>query len=74
MEGILAPLMFLTVFICIFTGYPVAFSLGGVAVIYGIIGVFFEIFDWNFLQFFPQRIFSVMSNYVLLAVPFFILM
>ena len=53
MEEILAPLMFLTVFVCIFTGYPVAFSLGGVAVIFGLVGIFFDIFDWNFLQFFP---------------------
>ncbi len=74
MEDVLAPLMFLTVFICIFSGYPVAFSLGGVAVFFGFVGVFFDMFDWGFLRLFPQRVFSVMSNYVLLAVPFFILM
>ena len=51
-----------------------AFSLGGVAVIFGFIGMYFEMFDLNFLQFFPQRVFAVMSNYVLLAVPFFVLM
>ena len=73
-EDLLAPLMFCTVFLCIFSGFPVAFSLGGVAVIYGFIGMYFEMFDLNFLQFFPQRIFAVMSNYVLLAVPFFVLM
>lgn len=73
-EDILAPLMFCTVFACIFSGFPVAFSLGGVAVIFGFVGMYFEMFELNFLQFFPQRIFSVMSNYVLLAVPFFVLM
>ena len=73
-EDLLAPLMFCTVFLCIFSGFPVAFSLGGVAVIFGFIGMYFEMFDLNFLQFFPQRIFAVMSNYVLLAVPFFVLM
>ena len=73
-EEILAPLMFVTVFICIFSGFPVAFSLGGVAVLFGLIGVEIGMFDWSFLEFFPQRIFAVMSNYVLLAVPFFILM
>jgi tripartite ATP-independent transporter DctM subunit len=73
-EDLLAPLMFVTVFLCIFSGFPVAFSLGGVAVIFGFVGMYFEMFDLNFLQFFPQRIFSVMSNYVLLAVPFFVLM
>jgi tripartite ATP-independent transporter DctM subunit len=73
-EDLLAPLMFCTVFLCIFSGFPVAFSLGGVAVIFGFVGMYFEMFDLNFLQFFPQRIFAVMSNYVLLAVPFFVLM
>jgi len=73
-EDLLAPLMFCTVFLCIFSGYPVALSLGGVSVLYGIIGIYFDLFDVHFLQFFPQRIFSVMSNYVLLAVPFFVLM
>lgn len=73
-EDLLAPLMFCTVFLCIFSGFPVAFSLGGVAVIFGFVGMYFEMFDLNFLQFFPQRVFTVMSNYVLLAVPFFVLM
>ena len=73
-EDLLAPLMFCTVFLCIFSGFPVAFSLGGVAVIFGFVGMYFEMFELSFLQFFPQRIFAVMSNYVLLAVPFFVLM
>ena len=61
-EDLLAPLMFCTVFVCIFSGFPVAFSLGGVAVIYGFIGMYFEMFELSFLQFFPQRIFAVMSE------------
>lgn len=51
-EDLLAPLMFCTVFLCIFSGYPVALSLGGVSVLYGIIGIYFDLFDVHFLQFF----------------------
>ena len=67
-------LMFAIAFGLIFTGYPVAFSLGGTALIFAAVGVYYELFQWSFLELFPQRVFSVMSNYVLLAVPFFILM
>jgi len=73
-EELLGPLMFVIAFGLIFTGYPVAFSLGGTALIFAAVGVYYELFQWSFLELFPQRVFSVMSNYVLLAVPFFILM
>ena len=71
---LLGPLMFVVVFSFIFVGYPVAFSLGGTALIFAAIGVQLGLFDWNLLYAFPQRVFGVMSNYVLLAVPFFIFM
>ncbi len=70
----LAPLMFVAVFVFIFAGYPVAFSLGGAALLFAAIGVESGHFDWNLLYAFPERVFGVMSNYVLLAVPFFIFM
>ncbi len=70
----LAPLMFVAVFVFIFLGYPVAFSLGGVALIFAAVGVLLGIFDLALLNAFPERVFGVMSNYVLLAVPFFIYM
>ena len=66
---VLAPLMFLTLLVFIFTGYPVAFSLGGVAILYAFIGVLAGEMDWIFLGLLPERIFGIMSNYVLLAVP-----
>ena len=72
--NILAPLMFVVVFLIIFCGYPVAFALGGASLIFAFIGVQFGFFDWNLLFAMPERIFGVMSNYVLLAVPFFIFM
>lgn len=71
---ILGPLMFVVAFGLIFSGYPVAFSLGGTALIFAAIGVAMDIFDVGLLNAFPQRVFGVMSNAVLLAVPFFIFM
>jgi tripartite ATP-independent transporter DctM subunit len=70
----LAPLMFVAVFAMIFLGYPVAFALGGTSLIFAAIGVELGYFDWHLLFAMPDRIFGVMSNYVLLAVPFFIFM
>jgi tripartite ATP-independent transporter DctM subunit len=70
----LAPVMFLTVLVLIFSGYPVAFSLGGTALIFAAIGVGAGYFDWHLMLALPERVFGFMSNYVLLAVPFFIFM
>ena len=70
----LGPLMFVAVFVCIFIGYPVAFALGGVALVFAFIGVEAGYFEWQLLYAFPERVFGVMSNYVLLAVPFFVFM
>ena len=70
----LGPAMFVVVFALIFTGYPVAFSLGGTALIFAVIGVTLDLFEWSFLAGFNMRVFGVMENMVLLAVPFFIFM
>jgi tripartite ATP-independent transporter DctM subunit len=70
----LAPVMFLAVLVLIFSGYPVAFSLGGTALIFAAIGVSAGYFDWHLMLALPERVFGFMSNYVLLAVPFFIFM
>ncbi len=66
---ILAILLFLSIFILILYGYPVAFTLGGLAVIYAL--CFLDPSSFSAL---PPRIMGVMSNYVLLAVPLFIFM
>ena len=71
---LLGPMMFGFAFLLIFSGYPVAFSLGGTALIFAFIGVSFDIFEWTLMYAFPERVFGIMSNYVLLAVPFFIFM
>ena len=70
----LGPLMFGGALFLLCLGYPVAFSLGGVAIIFGIVGIALEVFDPIFLTAMPQRIFGIMSNYTLLAIPYFIFM
>ncbi|MFT5464956.1 MAG: tripartite ATP-independent transporter DctM subunit [Verrucomicrobiales bacterium] len=67
-------LMFLFALALIFMGFPVAFSLGGAALIFAVIGVSLEIFPWSRMGASTNRIFGIMKNEVLLAVPFFIFM
>jgi tripartite ATP-independent transporter DctM subunit len=73
-EAILPVAMFLAVFALIFSGYPVAFSLGGVSLIFAAIGLAAGVFDPILLYALPERIFGILSNQVLLAVPFFVFM
>ena len=70
----LGPVMFLVVLLLIFSGYPVAFALGGTALVFAFVGVQLGFFDWILLGAMPDRIFDVMSNTILLAVPYFIFM
>ena len=66
---ILALLLFLSIFVLILYGYPVAFTLGGVSLLYAV--CFLDPVSFSAL---PPRIMGVMSNYVLIAVPLFIFM
>lgn len=68
----LGPWMFAGALVLLSLGYPVAFSLGGVAILFGLIGIGLGVFDPIFLTAMPQRIFGIMSNYTLLAIPYFI--
>lgn len=70
----LGPLMFAGALALLSIGYPVAFSLGGVAIIFGLIGIALGVFDPIFITAMPQRIFGIMANYTLLAIPYFIFM
>ncbi|MEL7225142.1 MAG: TRAP transporter large permease subunit, partial [Cyanobacteria bacterium J06576_12] len=70
----LGPAMFAGALALLSLGYPVAFSLGGVAILFGIIGMAFNVFDPVFLTAMPQRIFGIMNNFTLLAIPYFIFM
>jgi tripartite ATP-independent transporter DctM subunit len=68
------PAMFVAVLAMIFTGYPVAFALGGTALIFALLGQASGAFDIPLLFALPERTFGTMSNFTLLAVPFFIFM
>ncbi len=68
------PAMFFVVLAMIFTGYPVAFALGGTALLFALLGAAFGVFDIPLLFALPERTFGTMSNFTLLAVPFFIFM
>ncbi len=70
----LAPVMFLFVLVFIFSGFPVAFALGGTSLLFAVLAIFCGILDWHFLLAMPERIFGFMSNYTLLAIPFFVFM
>jgi len=68
------PAMFFVALLLIFSGYPVAFALGGTALLFAGIGTLAGTFDPVLLFALPERTFGIMSNTVLLAVPFFIFM
>lgn len=74
MDGLWGPAMFLVALLLIFSGFPVAFVLGGTALIFAGLGALTGHFDLALMLAMPERAFGTMSNYTLLAVPFFIFM
>ncbi|MEM9673979.1 MAG: TRAP transporter large permease subunit [Bacteroidota bacterium] len=62
-------ILFLLIFILILFGFPVAFTLGGVSVLFGLF-----VFDIDFFYLLALRVYGTMNNYVLIAVPLFIYM
>jgi tripartite ATP-independent transporter DctM subunit len=68
----LAIAMFVGFFIILMSGYPVAFSFAGTAIIFGGIGLAVGAFDLNRLLLLPNVWFGTMSNFTLLAIPFFV--
>ncbi len=73
-KEIFAGLMFAATVVVLLFGFPVAFTLGGVALLFGIVGWFFGAFDMAFVAAMPQRIYGSMTNDVLIAVPLFVFM
>ena len=61
-------------FLFLLSGFPVAFILSGISLLLALIGVTFGYFDYSFLMAFPNRLYGVMGNQNLLAVPLFIFM
>jgi tripartite ATP-independent transporter DctM subunit len=70
----LALLLFLSVIVLLLAGFPVAFSLGGTALIFAFLGVLTGSFESAFLSGLPSRIFGIMTNETLVAVPLFVFM
>src|SRR5438874_10079894 len=70
----LAPLMFASLVLVLLLGYPVAFALAFNGLAWGVVGIELGLFNTNFFQALPDRIFGVMSNETLLAIPFFTFM
>ena len=66
--------LFAAVALALMAGFPVAFTLAGVALIFAGIGVLAGIFDPSFLEAFPNRIYGIMTNETLVAVPVFVFM
>jgi TRAP-type mannitol/chloroaromatic compound transport system permease large subunit len=70
----MAPIMFASLVLFLLLGYPVAFSLAANGLIFGLLGIELGLFRPDFLQALPQRIYGIMNNEVLLAIPFFTFM
>lgn len=67
-------LMFITLCAVLLAGFPVAFTLSGVALLFALLAYFLGVFDLSFVRNIPSRIFGTMTNEVLIAVPLFIFM
>lgn len=68
------PIMFFTLICFLLLGFPVAFSLAANGILYILLGIYLGEFSFVFLQALPERIFGIIQNDTLLAVPFFTLM
>ena len=78
---ILAILMFVSFIALVFTGFPVAWILGGLSVLFTAFAIVLEVdfqvpmgMDWNYASITVDRIWNVMENWVMVALPMFILM
>ncbi|HIM42226.1 MAG TPA: TRAP transporter large permease subunit, partial [Rhodospirillales bacterium] len=67
-------MLLVTLCVVMLLGFPVAFTLSGVAVLFAVIGSLIGEFDIIFYAAIPSRFFGVMSNEILVAVPLFVFM
>jgi TRAP-type mannitol/chloroaromatic compound transport system permease large subunit len=70
----MAPLMFMGLIVFLLLGYPVAFALAANGILFGLIGIELGLLEPTLFQALPARIWGVMSNDTMLAVPFFTFM
>ncbi len=66
--------LFAAVFILLLSGYPVAFTLAGTALMFSVIGEMTGTFDPAFLEALPNRLYGIIGNQILMAVPLFVFM
>ena len=74
MAGWMALALFLGIGVALMAGFPVAFTLAGVALIFAGLGALLGAFDPVFLEALPNRLFGIMTNETLIAVPVFVFM
>src|SRR3990167_9558044 len=67
------PMMFTGLLVFLLMGFPVSFSLAATGLFFGLIGMELELFPSNLFQALPLRVFGIMQNDTLLAIPFFTL-
>ena len=70
----MAPIMFASLVVFLLLGYPAAFSLAANGLIFALVGIELGLFRPDFLQALPERVYGVMNNDTLLAIPFFTFM
>jgi len=70
----LSLVLFALVFLFLMIGFPVALTLAGASLLFALIASVFGVFDMTFLQNVPSRIFGLMNNSTLMAVPLFVFM
>ncbi|OGI46378.1 MAG: C4-dicarboxylate ABC transporter [Candidatus Muproteobacteria bacterium RBG_16_65_34] len=71
---LMAPLMFAGLVVLLLTGYPVAFALAANGLIFALVGIQAGFFEFSLLQALPERVYGILSNQTLLAIPFFTFM
>ncbi|MGA9033115.1 MAG: TRAP transporter large permease subunit, partial [Sulfuricaulis sp.] len=72
--ALMAPLMFAALVVILLLGYPVAFALAANGLMFAFIGIQSGFFDLSLLQALPERVYGIVSNQTLLAIPFFTFM
>jgi tripartite ATP-independent transporter DctM subunit len=71
---LIAPIMFGALVVMLLIGYPVAFSLAAVGLLFGLVGIVHGALEPALLQALPERVLGIMANTTLLAIPFFTFM
>ncbi len=61
-------------FISLLSGFPVAFTISGVSLLFAVLGSILNVFDMSFVSAFPNRIYGIMTNDLLISVPLFVFM